>query len=117
MAEEKYVARLKEMYQSKIVPALMEKYKYSSVMQVPHLEKIVVNIGVGDATQDAKLLENAVNDLTVITGQKPLITNLKFQCDEEQITCFDCIVWSHFLHDASLGCLGRPPTLLCDPGP
>lgn len=77
MAEEKYVARLKEMYQSKIVPALMEKYKYSSVMQVPHLEKIVVNIGVGDATQDAKLLENAVNDLTVITGQKPLITKSK----------------------------------------
>lgn len=77
MAEEKYVARLKEMYQSKIVPALMEKYKYSSVMQVPHLEKIVVNIGVGDATQDAKLLENAVNDLIVITGQKPLITKSK----------------------------------------
>ncbi len=77
MAEEKYVARLKEIYQSKIVPALMEKYKYSSVMQVPHLEKIVVNIGVGDATQDAKLLENAVNDLTVITGQKPLITKSK----------------------------------------
>ena len=77
MTEEKYVARLKEMYQSKIVPALMEKYKYSSVMQVPHLEKIVINIGVGDATQDAKLLENAVNDLTVITGQKPLITKSK----------------------------------------
>ena len=74
---EKYVARLKEKYLSEIMPQLMAKYNYSSVMQVPHLEKIVINIGVGDATQNSKLLEDAVNDLTVISGQKPLVTKSK----------------------------------------
>ena len=74
---EKYVARLKEKYLSEIMPQSMAKYNYSSVMQVPHLEKIVINIGVGDATQNSKLLEDAVNDLTVISGQKPLVTKSK----------------------------------------
>ena len=77
MAEQKYVARLKEKYQNEIVPALVKKYGYKSVMQVPHIEKIVVNIGVGDATSNSKLLDDAVNDLTVITGQKPLVTKSK----------------------------------------
>ena len=69
--------RLKEKYTTQIVPALMEKYHYASVMQVPHIEKIVINIGVGDATANSKLLDDAVNDLTVIAGQKPQITKSK----------------------------------------
>ena len=77
MAEQKYVARLKEKYTSEIVPALVKKYGYTSVMQVPHMEKIVINIGVGDATANSKLLDDAVNDLTVIAGQKPQITKSK----------------------------------------
>ena len=77
MSEQKYVARLKEKYASEIVPALVKKYGYTSVMQVPHMEKIVINIGVGDATANSKLLDDAVNDLTVIAGQKPQITKSK----------------------------------------
>lgn len=77
MAEQKYVARLKEKYTGEIVPALVKKYEYTSVMQVPHLEKIVINIGVGDATANSKLLDDAVADLTVISGQKPQITKSK----------------------------------------
>jgi len=60
-----------------VVPALMEQFEYGNVHQVPRLEKIVVNMGVGAASQDAKLLENAINDLTIITGQKPAITRAK----------------------------------------
>ena len=70
-------SRLKEKYDSEIRKALNEKYNYSSVMQIPGLDKIVVNIGVGDATQDAKKLEEAVSELAQITGQKPVITHAK----------------------------------------
>lgn len=69
--------RFKEKYQTEVVPALMERFGYANVHQVPKLEKIVVNMGVGGATQDAKLLESAVSDLTIITGQKPAITRAK----------------------------------------
>lgn len=71
------VNRLQARYESEVKKALLEKYKYSSVMQIPGLEKVVVNIGVGDATQDAKRLEEAVAELTQITGQKPVITKAK----------------------------------------
>ena len=74
MAEERYVARFKTKYQNEVVPALVKKYGYTSVMAVPHIEKIVINIGVGDATANSKLLDDAVADLTLIAGQKPLIT-------------------------------------------
>lgn len=77
MAKETYVARLKQIYNTEIVKALVEKYNYSSVMEVPHIEKIVINIGVGEATANSKLLEDAVNELTVIAGQKPVITKAK----------------------------------------
>ena len=70
-------SRLKERYDSEIKKALNEKYNYSSVMEIPGLEKIVVNIGVGEATQDAKKLEVAVAELAQITGQKPVITHAK----------------------------------------
>ena len=69
--------RLKEKYTTQIVPALMEKYHYASVMQVPHIEKIVINVGVGDATSNAKLLDDSVAELAQITGQKPVITRAK----------------------------------------
>ena len=69
--------RLKEKYNKEIVPSLKEKYNYNSVMEVPKLVKIVVNMGVGDATQNSKLLDAAIADLTVITGQKPVITRAK----------------------------------------
>ena len=68
---------LKEKYMKEIVPELTEKYKYTTVMDVPKLEKIVVNIGVGDATGNAKLLEAAMNELELITGQKPVATKAK----------------------------------------
>ena len=69
--------RLKEKYLKEVVPSLQEKYNYKSIMEVPKLEKIVINMGVGDATGNAKLLEAAVNDLTLIAGQKPVITKAK----------------------------------------
>ena len=69
--------RLKEKYLNEVVPSLKEKYNYKSIMEVPKLEKIVVNMGVGDATTNSKLLDAAVADLTTITGQKPVVTKAK----------------------------------------
>ena len=69
--------RLKEKYLNEVVPSLKEKYNYKSIMEVPKLEKIVVNMGVGDATTNSKLLDAAVADLTAITGQKPVVTKAK----------------------------------------
>ncbi|SES89599.1 50S ribosomal protein L5 [Anaerobranca gottschalkii] len=71
------MARLKEVYQKEIVPALMDKFGYKSVMQVPRIEKIVINMGVGEAKDNPKALEGAVNDLAAITGQKPVVTKAK----------------------------------------
>ena len=70
-------SRLKDRYEAEIKKALHDKYGYKSVMEIPGLEKIVINIGVGDATQDAKRLEEAVAELAQITGQKPVITKAK----------------------------------------
>jgi len=69
--------RLKEKYLKEIVPSLMNKFNYKSVMQVPKIEKIVINMGVGDAVQNAKALDSAVEELTLISGQKPVITRAK----------------------------------------
>ena len=69
--------RLKAKYNKEIMPSLREKFNYSNVMEIPKLEKIVVNMGVGDATTNSKLLEAAVADLEIITGQKPVITKSK----------------------------------------
>ena len=68
---------LAEEYKGKIVPALQEKFEYSSVMQVPKIEKIVLNMGVGDAVTNAKNLDEAVEELALISGQKPLVTKAK----------------------------------------
>ncbi|KMY52605.1 50S ribosomal protein L5 [Bacillus sp. FJAT-27231] len=69
--------RLKAKFNEEITPALMNKFNYKSVMQVPKVEKIVVNMGVGDAVQNAKALDTAVEELALITGQKPMITRAK----------------------------------------
>lgn len=69
--------RLQEKYRTIVIPAMMEKFNYKSVMQVPKLEKIVVNMGVGDAISNSKALDDAVNELMLITGQKPLVTYAK----------------------------------------
>ena len=68
---------LREKYNKEIIPSLREKYGYKSVMETPKLDKIVVNMGVGDATSNSKLLEAAMNDLEAITGQKPVATRAK----------------------------------------
>ena len=69
--------RLKEKYNKEVVPSLMNKYKYSTKMEAPKLEKIVINMGVGDATGNSKLIEGAVADLTKLSGQKPVVTKAR----------------------------------------
>jgi large subunit ribosomal protein L5 len=71
------MARLKDYYRNKVVPALTKEFKYKNHMQVPKLEKIVVNMGVGEAIQNIKALESAVADLSMIVGQKPVITKAR----------------------------------------
>jgi large subunit ribosomal protein L5 len=71
------MARLFEQYKQEITPKMMEKFAYKNVMQVPKLEKIIINVGVGEAIQNPKALDGAVSDMTIITGQKPIITKAK----------------------------------------
>ena len=71
------MSSLKEVYKNEVVPELMKKFNYTSVMQVPKLEKIVINMGVSDVRENAKALENAMRDLTIITGQKVVPTKAK----------------------------------------
>ena len=70
-------ARLKEAYKSEIAPALMKKFEYKSVMQIPKLEKIVLNVGCGEARENSKVVDAIINDLGIITGQKPIICRAK----------------------------------------
>ena len=69
--------KLKEQYKKEVVPTLMKKFNYKSVMQVPKLDKIVINIGLGDLKDNPKSLDNAINDLGIITGQKPIVTKAR----------------------------------------
>jgi large subunit ribosomal protein L5 len=71
------MAKLKEVYQEKVVPSLMKRFNYKNRMEVPKLEKIVVNMGLGEAIQNIKILDSAVQELSQITGQKPVITKAK----------------------------------------
>ena len=71
------MARLQEKYEKEIIPAMIEKFGYKNIMEVPKLEKIVINMGVGEAKENQKVLESAVNDLTLIAGQKPILTRSK----------------------------------------
>ena len=68
------MARLKEFYKADVAPALMKKYEYKSVMQIPKIDKVVINVGVGDAKENAKAIDNVINDITLITGQKAVPT-------------------------------------------
>ena len=68
---------LKEQYQKEVVPALMKKFNYKSIMEVPKLEKIVINVGLGDMKENPKALDNTINDLKIITGQTPIVTKAK----------------------------------------
>lgn len=74
---EDYVPRIKAMYQEKVIPAMMKEYGYANPMQVPRIERIVLNIGMGEAVQNVKLLESAATELEQITGQKPVLTRSK----------------------------------------
>ncbi|MBR6638657.1 MAG: 50S ribosomal protein L5, partial [Lachnospiraceae bacterium] len=71
------MSRYKEMYANEIVPALTKKFGYKNVMQVPKLDKIVINMGIGEAKENAKILDAAVKDLETITGQKAVLTKAK----------------------------------------
>jgi large subunit ribosomal protein L5 len=71
------MAKLKEVYQDKVVPALIKRFNYKNGMQVPRLEKIVINMGLGEAIQNIKILDSAAQELSHITGQKPVITKAK----------------------------------------
>ena len=77
MAEEKYVPRLKTKYLNEVKPMMQEKFQYKNVMMIPKIEKIVVNMGVGEAATDSKAIDGAVRDLRAITGQQPMITRAR----------------------------------------
>jgi large subunit ribosomal protein L5 len=77
MAEAKYTPRLRADYEERIVPAMIEKFGYKNRLEVPRLEKIVLNMGVGEATQDKKKVETAASEMELIAGQKPVITKAK----------------------------------------
>jgi large subunit ribosomal protein L5 len=71
------MSRLKDKYRNDVVPALMQKFGYKNVMQAPKIEKVIVNMGLGEAIQNSKIIDAAVNDLMIITGQKPITTKAK----------------------------------------
>src|SRR5689334_16998220 len=75
--ESKFRPRLRDVYEQKVIPALMKEFGYKNVMQVPKLERVVLNVGMGEAIQNVKLLESAVTELGLITGQKPVVTRAK----------------------------------------
>jgi large subunit ribosomal protein L5 len=77
MVEQSVTPRLRERYRSEIIAKLMERFGYKNRMQVPRLEKIVVNVGLGEATANPKLIDNAVQEITAITGQKPIVRKAK----------------------------------------
>ena len=71
------MARLKEIYKKTILPAMTNEFKYKNIMQVPKIEKVVINMGLGEAVQDIKVIDGAVQEITAITGQKPVVTKAK----------------------------------------
>ncbi len=71
------MSRLKDKYKSDVIPAMMQKFGYENIMQTPKLEKVIVNMGLGEAIQNSKIIDAAVNDMMIITGQKPVTTKAK----------------------------------------
>ena len=97
------MTRLKEKYNNEIVAAMQKKFGYKNVMQVPKLDKIVINMGVGEAKDNAKALESAVRDMEIIAGQKPVVTkakksvaNFKHGNRNRIVGCSDCVEASFF---------------------
>ena len=80
-----YTLRFKDKYQNEVVQKMMEEYNYTSVMQVPRLEKICINQGLGDAVADKKIIDAAVNDLSLITGQKAVVTKARLSISGKMI--------------------------------
>ncbi|MFA0751552.1 MAG: hypothetical protein SLRJCFUN_001955, partial [Candidatus Fervidibacter sp.] len=74
---ERYVPRLKRFYQERVVPELMKRFGYKNVMQVPRIQKVVINVGVGEGKDDARAIDSAVKELAMITGQRPVIRRAK----------------------------------------
>ena len=70
-------SRLQDKYKNEVVPALMEKFKYDNIMQAPKIDKVIINMGVGEARENPKALESAVKEMTIIAGQKPVVTKAK----------------------------------------
>ena len=83
--------RLKERYEKDVIPALQKEFSYTNLMEVPKLHKVTVNIGVGEARQNAKALDAALNDMTIVTGQKPVITKAKKSINQFKIRQGDSI--------------------------
>lgn len=77
MAEQNTLPRMRQMYQEQVMPAMMQKFGYQNINQVPKLDKIVINMGLGDAKDNPKALESAVEDMTIIAGQRPVVTKAK----------------------------------------
>ena len=71
------MARLRESYKNDVFPALMEQFKYTNVMEVPKLEKVTINMGLGEAKENAKIMESAIEEISLITGQRPVVTREK----------------------------------------
>ena len=71
------MARLRDLYKSEVAPALMQKFSYKSVMEIPKIDKVVINVGVGEARENPKAIESTVKDIAAITGQKPIVCNAK----------------------------------------
>ena len=94
--------RLKARYREEIVPELKKEFSYGNIMQVPGLSKIVVNMGVGEAARDSKLIEGAVRDLTDITGQKPQVT--KLACPSLNLNCVRDSPLVHTSHFVATAC-------------
>ena len=96
-------ARLRETYKEKVFPALQEKFQYKNVMEVPKLEKVTINMGLGEAKENAKILETAVKEIGLITGQRPVVTKAKkfkqcscffvslSRCSKYDVHTFDCV--------------------------
>ena len=96
------MARLKEYYRKEVIPALMKEFNYKNTMQVPKIEKIVVNMGLGEATQNIKVLDNAAEELAVIVGQKPVITKAR-----KSIATFKVLTGWSMLRFHALGISGE----------
>ena len=91
------MARLKEKYTAEVAPALMKQFGYKSVMQIPKIDKVVVNVGCGEARENAKVLENVTGDLGKITGQKPVITRARKSIANFKLR-EDCLLYTSLRH-------------------